>query len=571
MLRMLTVISFFLTALLSTSCLASLSDFLWRESESNAADDLGLMLEELASPTVSGEELASRAQELEQQWHEYMAQRGKMAAALAELASLYEQKNRFSEALAIYESLWEHFPEQQGLIGKIKRDRALVEIPIDLSTPENAFLSLKRSLLAYKLTAATFGIAEPSAILYEPEPIERHEWEAERQKLESRLTQPLECFTDSTNGEPKTDWPRPVRDPWGKCVSYCSGFPPASLKIEDAMALDTVDKLVANFPVPVLLAPAARKYLAELSHNQEKTGERFSVKLDHVPASEVLRYLLDQTSSKSKTVIPTPILNAVEGRFALHVCHATGDQIDRILTHVVQHEPVVPFPDDVESKPRAPSDSFEKFLAQFVGLEKLPEHWLARHDDYSSMEIFAAPLSALQMWSQGVFIPESGVYYGRVVPLFRCLRAYPLVGPRPDPYGAPKPRYILDVQLGWQKRRMTKFLDDRFPIVVLLGSRLVKMEERMPARFIPHLDLPGGILELASRLGLWYDGKAYRFLLFDSEEDRDRWLKGEDWLDIPSDLDDYEWPTEEELEKKRKEEEKDAEHGIFTIPDLSDE
>ncbi|MDP2895463.1 MAG: hypothetical protein Q8Q12_02755 [bacterium] len=570
MLRSLTMVGSVLATLLSASCLASLADFLWQESERDAADNLGLMLEELASPKVSGEELAPRAQKLQQRWQEYMTQRGKMASALADVASLYEERNRFSEALAIYESLWEHFPEQQELIGKIKRDRALAEIPIDLSTPEKAFFSLKRGLLTYKLTSATFGVADPSTILYEPEPIERHEVEADLRRLESRLAQPLECSTDSTNGGPKADWPRPVRDPWRNCVRYSSDFSPASLKVRDATALDIMDRLIANFPVPVFLTPGARAYLAELSRRQETSEERFSVDLQDIPAHHLLQYVLERVLPKGSVPF-WPLLNAVEGRFVLHIRHATGDQIEPILTLVIQHEPVVPFPDDVESESEAASDSLREFLASSVGLEKLPEQWLAHLDAYSSMEIFAAPISALQTWSQMTHIPESGVYYGRVVPLFRCLRAYPLVGPRPDPYGDPKPKYILDVQVGWQKRRMSKFLDDRLGIVALLMSRLIKVEERIPSRFIPQLDLPPRVLELASRLGLWYDGKAYRFLLFDSEEDRERWLKGEDWLDMPSDLDDYEWPSEEELEKKWKELEKNVEKGVITIPDLSDQ
>lgn len=574
MLQSLATIGSVLTTLLSASCLASLSDSLWQQSGKDAADNLGLMLEELASPKVSGEELALKAQELQQQWQEYMTQRSKMASALADLASHYEEGNRFSEALAIYESLWEHFPEQQELIGKIKRDRALAEIPIDLSTPEKAFLSLKRGLFTYKLTSATFGVADPSAILYEPEPIERHEWEAEKRRLESLWAQPIEAppgsSTDSTNGGPKADWPRPVRDPWRNCVRYCSDFSPASLKVRDATALDITDRLIANFPVPVFLTPGARAYLAELSRRQETSEERFSVDLQDIPAHHLLQCVLDRVLPKRSVPFGNPLLSAVEGRFVLHIRHVTADQIEPILTVVIQHEPVVPFPDDVKSEPEAASDSFREFLAPSVGLEKLPEQWLADLDAYSSMEMFAAPISALQMWSQLVHIPESGVYYGRVVPLFRCLRAYPLVGPRPDPYGDPKPKYILDVQVGWQKRRMSKFLDDRLGIVALLMSRLIKVEERIPGRFIPHLDLPGRILDLASRLGLWYDGKAYRFLLFDSEEDRERWLKGEDWLDMPSDLEDYKWPTEEELEKKWEEVEKNVGQGVFTIRDLPD-
>ncbi len=181
------------------------------------------------------------------------------------------------------------------------------------------------------------------------------------------------------------------------------------------------------------------------------------------------------------------------------------------------------------------------------------KNWFHHFDLRTDIEIISAPLSVTEQWSGLVRIPEPGIYSGRVLPLFRCLRAYPLPGPPADRYGDPKKRYIWEHQLGWQKYRVYRFLSDRQDIVMLLGSKLARVEQWSPNRFIPRLDLPQGVTSLSSRLGLWYDGKAYRFLIFESEEDRGRWLKGEDWFDMPSDVDDYQWKTREEQEEESRE------------------
>jgi hypothetical protein len=79
------------------------------------------------------------------------------------------------------------------------------------------------------------------------------------------------------------------------------------------------------------------------------------------------------------------------------------------------------------------------------------------------------------------------------------------------------------------------FLSDRLPIIMLLPADLVSAKQRAPNRFEPDIGL-NGVVGLGTRLGLWFDGKARRFLMLDSAEKRKRWLKGEDWTDNPSDL-----------------------------------
>jgi hypothetical protein len=153
--------------------------------------------------------------------------------------------------------------------------------------------------------------------------------------------------------------------------------------------------------------------------------------------------------------------------------------------------------------------------------------------------------------------------------VFRCLRAYPLVGPSANPYrDNPKKTYVYYVQLGRQARRIQTFLDDRTAVMRLLEAKLDHLVEYEPNRFIPRFDARDEF-PLASRLGLWFDGKAYRFLLFDRPEDRARWLLGKHWVDTPSDLANYEWPTEEEWQKQLEEDRKEA-HGILKDDEWTD-
>jgi len=532
----------------------------WDLEEEVRIKGLANMMEELAAPKVSGKELACKAEAFRAQWRAYMDERRKMASALSALAAEYEENERFSQALALYEALWEHFPEQQELIGKIKRDRALAEVPLDLSTPESAFLNLKRSLLTYKLTSAALGITDSSEILYEPEPIERHEWEAEMQRLEDLLADTKETLrqgaSSAAGGKRKADWPQRVHDPWRKATWYFAAGHPISLKLKNATALQAIEELVRISPVPIMMTAAARFYLAKLSRDQEKTASLLSMDLKNAPASDILQSVLREISPKRPAPTPAPLLRLVDGYFASHVRHVIQDGVEPLLTLVIQNEPCVAFPDHVKPSSEGTSDAVAEWLIEMLGFQEKPPPWFIHYDMEVGIEVMTATPSALGRVLQLVRFPRTWRYYGRVLPLFRCLGAYPLPGPRPDWYGDSKKRYIWEVQLGWQARRMHKFLDDRLAIIMLLGSKLTKAEERAPNRFIPHLDLPRAITSLTSRLGLWYDSKAYRFLLFDSEKDRERWLKGEDWLDMPGDLHDYEWKTSEELKKEAKQLEK---------------
>jgi hypothetical protein len=102
----------------------------------------------------------------------------------------------------------------------------------------------------------------------------------------------------------------------------------------------------------------------------------------------------------------------------------------------------------------------------------------------------------------------------------------------------PHERYIFGVQVARQVQAMQAFLDDRDAVYGLLAAQLTGVDKHGDNRFVPRFDVEAA-LSIASRLGLWFDGTAYRFLLFDSEKHRERWLKGESWVDIPSDLDQF--------------------------------
>jgi len=145
-------------------------------------------------------------------------------------------------------------------------------------------------------------------------------------------------------------------------------------------------------------------------------------------------------------------------------------------------------------------------------------------------------------------------YFGRVWPLFRCLRAYPLMGPQAAlDVNDPRKVFIYNVQLNCQTRRMQRLLNNRLAIENLLKAKLLGVVEYEPRRFEPRFDSPEDF-RLASRFAVWFDGKAYRFLLFDTKADRARWLLGEDWVDEPRELEEYAWSTDEEWEQQIAEE-----------------
>ena len=68
-------------------------------------------------------------------------------------------------SLALYEKPVKVFPNLQTLIGKIKRDRILADVPIDSSMRRAAFLSLRWALLRRELTMAAFEVRQLSAVV----------------------------------------------------------------------------------------------------------------------------------------------------------------------------------------------------------------------------------------------------------------------------------------------------------------------------------------------------------------------------------------------------------------------
>jgi len=134
-------------------------------------------LDDLLATPPGQEKPDEEALALQQRWQKEVARRKRHALSVADAAQEHEEAGEFSEALTLYEKLWVLFSEQRELIGRIKRDHALDEIKIDLSTPEEAFVSLKRALMTYKLTAPTFGITAPDNIVYQWRAVELHKTE----------------------------------------------------------------------------------------------------------------------------------------------------------------------------------------------------------------------------------------------------------------------------------------------------------------------------------------------------------------------------------------------------------
>jgi len=503
-----------------------------RTSPPRAALDI---LDELAAPEVSGLDLATRAAVLCRHWQKLAQEHRAMADSLAELAAAHEEQEDFVKALALYELLWVEFPQRQDLIGEIKRKRALGDLPLNLSSPENALLSLKRSLLTYKLTAPTFGITDLDTRIYEPLPIERHEW----RRWKETWKQDYEAAMEEGEAHPV--------EPAGRLVilERCHSRLMASLQKE--VTIDFKDKpyseAIATLSqlsgVPLVLTPEASRSIRD---------KRVRISLENASLQEVLKYILRYGG-----------LHYTVRNFSLLV-----DVIDRhaqegFLTLVMQQEPLEHFPDDLPAAPEEQLSSRFDFFLSALRLEELPEGWFADFNEASWMDVLTAPAGVVGQWSLGYSTAETGRFYGRVWPLFRCLRRYPLIGPREDwETGHPKKRYVSHVQLQRQVQGMQAFLDDRDTVTSLLAAKLEEVIEYEPHRFVPVFNSEHAF-PLASRLGLWFDGKAYRFLLFDTLEDRARWLLGNDWVDIPSDLDDYDWPTEEEWQKQLEEERREFE------------
>ncbi len=534
---------------------AEAQDFVWLDRAMSAppvpADEASTLFRELVLPEVSGKELAKQAQIFQARWKAHLAEREKMASSLTELATTFEKKEQFAKALALYEKVWEVFPEQQDLIGKIKRDRALGEVEIDLSRPQSAFTSLKRALLTYKLTAATFGLVEPSTVVYQPEiPLERDEMRQELQEAEERLK---EAGEEVGNAD-LHDGPEPAA--FQHSTMYLMFTELVDFHIEDASPAGALEKLGSLSSVPFVFTPAARAYVKKLSTGDHKGGAGVSINLKEVPVNEALSSLL-------KNCLPE--LKYGEGPFAAHIYHGKYDSPNTMFTHVTQGGPGVLSPDEMELRGSRTSDNstgLAKLIAGSMLLPEIPSHWFIHLDD-TSIEVLTGPMCLHHYVSHLVRFPGGARFYGRVLPLFRCLMPYPFPQRPGDRYDEPKERYLCRYQVDWQDYRMQRFLNDRISIVMLLRSKFVKAEQRAPNRYIPRLDVPERAIRLTSRLGLWFDGKAYRFLLFDSEEHRGRWLKSEDWHDMPGDINDYDWEAEKQQWLKRFEE-----PGVPEMPEL---
>jgi hypothetical protein len=492
------------------------------------------ILEELAAPEVSGAELAAAAQVVLERWRDHMEERERIAKPLAELAAALEKDEEFVKALAVYESLWLEFPERQDLIGTIKREHALADLDIDVSTPQKTLLSIKRALLTYKLTAPTFGITDLDTPIYELGPVERHESPDRKAYLKEHQWQLAEAEDAATS--PAERGPAPVV-PGCIAVQFLVDLEkPITIDLKNAPFPDALARVGELSGIPLVVSQEAKSNL---------TNRPVTMHLENVPVKDVLKYTLRFRN-----------LRYIRRHFSLLIVpidHST----EQYATLVMQQEPVDHFPGygGVASR-EFPVGDPSSFLG-FSGQENAPAGWFVRIAEAYYASVITAPADVVGLWCSGYCTAETGRYYGRVMPLFRCFRRYPLPGPwvsRHD--GHPKKRYIFSVQLARQVQAMQAFLDDREAIASLLDAELEAVEQHEPNRFIPRF-APREEFPIAARLGVWFDGEAHRLLLFDSEEDRERWLKGEDWVDVPSDLDDYDWPSEEEWQRTLDEEERE--------------
>jgi len=341
------------------------------------------------------------------------------------------------------------------------------------------------------------------------------------------------------------EWPKPQPDAWEyKLDLLLLGEELVSIELDDVTVLEAIEKLADISGIPTVVTPAAREVLAK---------HTVTFHLSDVPAKYALRELVQGCGQP---------LGFAQRPFYCLICsleHDVRDDPDHFMTLVVQHEPWVLFPDCGQPPEEVCLKKGEETLQFVSGSKKKPENWFAYENWNTDLQVFTGPAQLVSRWLSACRIPESGKYYGRVWPLFQCLRAYPLPGPRVDRHtGHPKRRYVYRVQQRRQVRRMQRFLSDRQAMISLLQADLVGVKEHARNRYEPDITVGA----LSSRLGLWNNNGAYRFLLFDSKEDRHHWLKGRHWVDIPSDLDEHKWPTDEEWEKRLEEMAQEAERPI---------
>jgi hypothetical protein len=540
-----------------------------QEIEEEEPVSMGMLIDELSELAVSGEELARRVADFRESWDSYIKERRKIAEALAELAKEFEDDGQYAKALLLYERIWDEFPEQQELINEIKRERAIADVEVDLSKPETAFLGLKRSLLTYMLTADTFGITDPSTILYEPHIIERraledeirkhHAWQDEIRDEAERNDE--DAITPAENAKDNEDewkkrkwemnWPESGAKPRPDTV-FDSLLEIVSVKYDSVPPLILLERLGKEIGIPIVVTSAAHDCITE---NTPESGISFHGK--DIPVKAVLRFVL-------RLVDPDSELDFSARMYSILIYRKTRDDSDytRPVTAVRQRDPWGRFPQDTNSETEPFSEGHVEILESLGMLDeyggRVPDGWELLT---GNIAIYTAPLSFLNLVDDLVSTaPSAGKYKGRTYPLLACMRAYPLpeLAPFYDYYRLhPKARYQYDVQVKAQTMRMQRFLCDRSATMDLLQSQLVSCDLHSPGRYKPSLRLPGE-KTCHLPLGLWHDEKKYRFLIFDSGEDRDRWLRGEDWFDIPSDIDDRDWPTEEEWQQKLKQREEEA-------------
>jgi len=505
------------------------------------------MLEDLFTTPPGQDEPDEKAVAFERQWHASLARKKRAAASIAAKAAAHEAAGEFSKALALYEKLWRLFPEQQELIGTIKRKRAIEEVRIDLSTPQEAFTSLERALMTYKLTAPTFGITPAETNIYEVGPVERRE-------------------SDKLQGEIPELTPEQER--------YFRAFETIipSFDVQDVSPLEALGVLSEKSGVPIVVTRDARAHLAGLDTT-------ITLKLNNVPFKFALRYLLRRLGPPDDEVIedkppsfdmpppniehktPVPDLRFEKGKLPVKIYLADQDEPSYLMTGVRQHDHGIPFLDaptpaivlgwpdaaveeleddtveELEDDNAQPEGVITWLIRVATGTPQMPEEWTVHVDDSRRITIVTAPGPEVAINFNFTYAGDRGCYFGRVWPLFRCLRAYPLVEAKGDPYPEDiKEAYVETIRLGCQELRMQTFLDDRASITRLLDAKLLGIVEHKPNRFRPRFDSRKGF-PLASRLGVWFDGTAYRFLLFDSKKERARWLRGRDWHDAPRD-----WP-----------------------------
>jgi hypothetical protein len=496
------------------------------------APGISEILDELVLPEVSGKDMAAEANTFREAWDEHLEERRAIASGLGRLAREYEEVDQFDKALMLYEKLWEVFPEQSDVVNEIKWEYATREVRIDLSSAGKAFISLKRALLTYELTAAAFGIVDAGTVLYKPMPVELSDLDTCTNVEEMPDTEPEE-----------DQWPKAAPNAWWDAARYEVATEIINVKVQNATKLDVIELLQKKYGVAVVLTPAARHTLAEDSR-------RLTIKFRDVPPREVLKYVLRPNESD---------VQFVERLFSILVYDRRYDKPDRLVTAVLQPEPWGIFPDEHEacdeSRSKEARTWLEDFLGESLGIDKFPDEW---ETYFGCVGMLKAPVEVIGAWYSIITSPSAGEYFGCALPLLRCLRAYPLVGAAVDRYeGHPRERYQYVVQSQMQTQRMHCFLNNRSAIIGLLRSELLGVKQHAENRYEPHIT-SGWIGSLSSRIGLWFDGSNYRFLIFDSKEARDGWFKGEDWVDVPSDIDKHDWPTQEEWQERlRREKEED--------------